>query len=73
MTIKGTEEESAEYIKLVMSENLTGDLKAVSELMTDVGTEDFPQRFQDLLQQVHDFGSLCMNFGSDTNTRPDPG
>ena len=69
MTMKETEEGTAEYIRLAMSENLTGDLKAVSELRTDVDSEDFPQRFQNLLQEVRDFGSICVTFGSDTNTR----
>jgi len=70
MTMKETDEETTEYIRLAMSESLTGDLKAVGELMTDVNSEDFPQRFQDLIQEVRDFGLICENFVADTNTRP---
>lgn len=73
MTIEGTDEETAEYIRLAMPDHLTGDLEAIGELKADVDSEDFPQRFQGLLQQLHDFGTLCMKFGSLSNTDPEHG
>ncbi len=72
MTIKATGEETAEYIRLAMPDNLTDDLFAVSELVSEVSSEDFPEQFQILLQQVHDFGSICMNFGKEENSEHGP-
>ncbi|MCW1924245.1 hypothetical protein OKA05_16885 [Luteolibacter arcticus] len=72
MTIKGTDEETAEYSRFAMPDHLTDDLEAIGELKTDVDSDDFPQRFQALLQQLRDFGTLCMEFGSFSNADPEP-
>lgn len=72
MTIEGTDEETADYIRLAMPDHLTGDLEAIGELKADVGSDDFPQRFQALLQQLRDFGTICMEFGSIANSYTEP-
>lgn len=73
MTIKGTDEETAGFIRLAMPDHLTGDLEAVAALRSEVDSEDFAQHFQDLQQKVHAFGSLCVEFGSNEKTRSKPG
>lgn len=72
MTIKKTNEETADYIRLAMPDHLNDDLKAIDELMNEVDSEDFAQVFQDLKQQIHAFGTLCVEFGSSENTRSKP-
>ena len=69
MTIKCTGGETGEYFELAMPENLTSDLGSVSKLMSEVNSKDFPRVFEELLEQVHDFGSLFMEFGSSKNNR----
>ena len=64
ITIKRTSEETADYIRLTMPDHLTGDLKAIDELRSEIDSENFSPLFQDLQQQVHDFGSFCMEFGA---------